>query len=105
MCVCGKKCEELLYCLMTPVGEFLKSSQTALECHFCLTEAFSDSVSSFFTAYDLQGGAIYHTSTMHACLQPRKVDKSLQACYGGRLGKETSQCYSYYFLGYSLRIC
>lgn len=101
-CVREKKCEELLYCLMTPVGE---SFQTALECHFCLMGAFGDSVSSFFTAYDLEGGAIYHTSTMHACMQPRKVDKSLQACYGGRMGKETSQWYSYYFLGYSQRIC
>lgn len=74
-CVCEKKCEELLYCLMMPVGDCLKSFQTALECHFCLTGAFGDSVSIFFTAYDLEGGAIYHTSTMHACMQPRKVDK------------------------------
>lgn len=61
--------------------------------------------SGYVSAYDLQGGAIYHTSTVHACMPPKKVDKSLQACYGGKMGEETSQCHFYYLLGYSLRFC
>lgn len=81
MCVCEKKCEELLHILMTPVGECLKYSQTALECHFCLT-GHSVILSAAFSLHMIFKVELF-TPQAQLCKNPRKVDKSLQAwCEG-----------------------